>query len=151
MAELLNYVITFLLSGLPISEVRGAVIFGIAAGLNPWAVLVLSLVGNILSIPIVFLILRQAGFREFIFKVFHKAAAGHIDKHKDKFELYKEIALFAFVAVPFPLTGSYTGILISEVLGWSWKKSTIAIAAGVLVAGVIVFLSAKGILHLINL
>ncbi len=151
MAELLNYIITFVLSGLPISEVRGAVIFGIAAGLNPWAVLVLSLVGNILSVPLVFFVLRQAHLREWIFKLFHKTAASHIDRHKDKFELYKEIALFAFVAVPFPLTGSYTGILISEVLGWSWKKSTIAIAAGVLVAGVIVFLGAKGVIKLIGL
>ncbi len=151
MAELLNYIITFVLSGLPISEVRGAVIFGLASGLNHWAVLILSLVGNILSIPVVFFVLRRAHIRDWIFKIFHKTADGHIQKNKDKFELYKEIALFAFVAVPLPLTGSYTGILISEALGWSWKKSTVAIAAGVLVAGIIVFLSAEGIIKLINL
>jgi uncharacterized membrane protein len=151
MAELLKYLITFVLSGLPISEVRGGVIFGVAAGLNPWAVLLLSLIGNILSVPVVFWVLRQAHFREWIFKIFHKSAASHIDKHKDKFELYKELALFAFVAVPLPLTGSYTGILISEVLGWDWKKSLIAIAAGIIVAGTIVFLGAEGIIKLINL
>ena len=150
MAELLNYVITFLLSGLPISEVRGGVIFGIAAGLNPVAVLVLSVIGNILAIPVVFWVLRQAHFREWLMKVFHKAAVGHIDKHKVKFELYKELALFAFVAVPLPITGGYTGALISEVLGWNWKKSFVAIAAGIVVAGLIVFLSAEGILHLIK-
>ena len=151
MAELLKYLITFVLSGLPISEVRGGVIFGLASGLNPWAVLVIALIGNLLSVPAVFWILRTAHFRDWILKIFHKTAANQIDKHKQKFELYKELALFAFVAVPLPLTGSYTGILISEVLSWDWKKSTIAIVAGVLVAGMIVFLSAEGLIHLIKL
>lgn len=150
MADLLLYIIMIGLSMAPISEARGAILFGIAAGLNPWIVLPLSLAGNILAIPIVFWILRQAHLREFIMKLFHKTAAGHIDKHKDKFELYKELALFAFVALPLPITGGYTGTLISEVLGWNWKKSTIAIAAGIITAGLLVFLGAEGIIHLIR-
>ena len=151
MVELLKYLITFALGAAPISEVRGGIIYGLAAGLNLWAVLLLSLVGNLIAVPVVFWLLRQAHFREWIFKIFGRHAAATAEKNKNKFELYKELALFAFVAVPLPMTGAYTGILISELLGWNWKKSAIAVCAGILVAGMIVFLSAEGIIKLISI
>ncbi|MBI2041159.1 MAG: small multi-drug export protein [DPANN group archaeon] len=151
MADLMLYFIVIGLAMAPISEARGAILFGIAAGLSPWIVLPLSLAGNILAIPVVFWVLRQAHLREFIFKIFHKTADSHIQKNKNKFELYKELALFAFVAMPLPVTGGYTGTLISEVLGWDWKKSFVAIAAGIIVAGVLVFLGANGIIKLFSI
>src|SRR3989344_5456950 len=143
MAELINYIITFLLGAAPISEVRGGVVYGISVGLRPWATLAIAILGNILAIPVVFFVLRHAHLREFIFRLFRKAAEKHIHQNKS-FELYEELALFAFVAVPLPITGGYTGALISELLGWNWKKSFAAISAGIVVAGVLVFLGVEG-------
>jgi len=150
MAELINYIITFLLGAAPISEVRGGVVYGISVGLRPWATLAIAILGNILAIPVVFFVLRHAHLREFIFRLFRKAAEKHIHQNKS-FELYEELALFAFVAVPLPITGGYTGALISELLGWNWKKSFVAISAGIVVAGVLVFLGVEGVVKLINL
>ena len=151
MPAAIDYVLVFLLGAAPISEVRGAVVFGVGTGLNPFATLALGIIGNIIAILAIFWVLRQARLREFIFKIFHKTASGHIDKNKVKFELYKELALFAFVAVPLPITGGYTGALISEVLGWNWKRSFVAISAGAVVAGLLVLLGAEGVIKLINL
>ncbi len=150
MAGLINYLIVFLLGAAPISEVRGAVIYGLGMGLNPWATLAIGAIGNILALLVVFRVLQHAHLREFIFKLFRKTAEAHIHKNKS-FELYEELALFAFVAVPLPITGGYTGALISEILGWSWKKSFVAISAGIIVAGVIVFLGARGVIRLFGL
>ena len=150
MADLINYVIVFLLGAAPISEVRGAVVFGLGMGLNPWTTLTLGIIGNIIALFLVFFILRHTHFREFIFNLFRKTAEKHIHKNKS-FELYEELALFAFVAIPLPITGGYTGALISEILGWNWKKSFAAISAGVIVAGIIVLLGAEGAIRLFGL
>ena len=150
MADLINYAIVFLLGAAPISEVRGAVVFGLGMGLNPWTTLTLGIIGNILALFIVFFILQHTHFREFIFNLFRKTAEKHIHKNKS-FELYEELALFAFVAIPLPITGGYTGALISEILGWNWKKSFAAISAGVIVAGIIVLLGAEGAIRLFGL
>ncbi|MBI4095264.1 MAG: small multi-drug export protein [DPANN group archaeon] len=148
MADLLLYLIVLGLAMAPISEARGAILFGIAAGLSPWIVLPLSLAGNILAIPIVFWVLRQAHFRNIILSIFGQSAASHIEKNKGHLELYRELALFIISAVPLPLFGAYTAILISEVLGWNWKKSALAIASGTLLSGLIVFLGAEGVIKL---
>lgn len=149
MQQLINYVIVFLLGAAPISEVRGAIIFGLGTGLNPWLVFLLGILSNILVMPAVFFVLRKTHLREWIFKVFGKSAHEHAHKNK-MFYIYEELALFAFVAAPLPITGGYTAALISELLGWNWKKSFVAISAGVVVAGIIVFFGATGIIKLIN-
>jgi len=150
MNEIFSYLIVFGLGAAPISEVRGAIVAGIGMGLNPWATLIISILGNILVMFPVFWVLRKTHLREWIFKVFGKIAHQHAHKNK-MFYVYEEIALMLFVAVPFPITGGYTGALISELLGWKWKKSFIAISLGIIIAGILVFLAAEGIIKLVGL
>jgi len=147
---LIDYIIMIGLAIAPISEARGAILYGIGMGLNPVLTFVISTIANILIIPVVFFVLRQANLREFIFKLFRKTAEKHMHKNKMIY-LYEELALFAFVAVPLPVTGGYMAVLISELLGWDWRKSFLAISAGITVASIIVLLAAEGIIHLVGL
>ena len=143
-----NYIIVALLAMAPISESRGAIIFGLGMGLNSVFVLILAILANILLIPVAFFFLRQAKVRDFFFKMFKKTADKHIEKNEQKFSLLKELALFGFVAVPFPFTGVASAALISEILGWDQKKSTIAITAGIVVASIVVWAGTLGIIRL---
>ena len=75
-----------------------------------------------------------------------------IQKKTDKFEKQYTslgiIALMLFVAIPLPGTGAWTGCILAWVLGLERKKSIIAISAGVLIAGLIVFLVSLGVFSL---
>lgn len=148
---LMKYFITFILSGTPVSEARGAIIYGLGSGLDPWLVLILAIIGNIIVIPITFWLLKLAHFRKIIFRLFKKRAVSKIEKYKKKFQLYEELALLFFVAIPLPVTGAFTGILISEILGLNRKKATRVISIGVIIAALIVFISVKLGLSLIPL
>lgn len=140
---LVKYFITFILSGTPVSECRGAIIYGLSNGLDPWLVLALAILGNIIIIPITFWLLKTADFRKLIFRLFKKRAMDKIEKYKKKFRLYEELALLFFVAIPLPATGAFTGILISEILDLDRKKSTIIISIGVIIAAIVVFLGTE--------
>ena len=147
---LIDYLILIGLAMAPISEARGAILYGIGVGLNPVLTFVLSTIANILVLPVVFFVLRHAHLRDFLFKIFRKTAEKHMHKNKMLY-IYEELALFAFVAVPLPITGGYTAVLISELLGWDWRKSFLAISAGITAAAMIVLLAAEGVIHLVGL
>ena len=86
------------------------------------------------------------------YKNFYQAYLKRIQKKVDKFEerhaAYGFIALTIFVSIPFPTTGAWTGTIIAWLLGLERKKSIIAIACGVLIAGTIVSLASLGIFSL---
>ena len=145
-----EYLLLLLLGAFPISECRGAIVYGFGMQLNPWLVFILAIIGNIIAIPIVFKILKVAKFRKLIIRLFGKHTHAKIEKHKKKFEAYEELALLFLVAIPFPLTGAYTGILISEILDLNRKKATIVISIGVIIAAIITFSAIKLGLFLIE-
>ncbi|MCK4555425.1 MAG: small multi-drug export protein, partial [Candidatus Aenigmarchaeota archaeon] len=73
-----------------------------------------------------------------------------VEKNKKKFEIYEELALLGFVAVPFVGTGAWTGALLSTVLELDAKKSFFVIASGVFLAASIIFLGANGVIYAIE-
>lgn len=132
----------FIVSIIPFIELRGAIPFGILALGMPWyEVLLISFISNCLPIPFIILLTRPvvnwlkgtkllSGFA-------HKLEAKMMKK-SEKITKYKIIGLFLFVAIPLPGTGAYSGSLIAALLDMRLGKSFISIAAGVLVAGIIV-------------
>ena len=136
----MNYLITFLISMLPIVELRGAIPYGIGFGLDILPVILISVVGNLLPIPFLILFggkvlnwfakLPKLGkpFRK-ILEIGEKKVA---KMHKTLFW-----GLFLFVAIPLPGTGAWTGALISILLGLKLRKCFPPIALGVLGAGAI--------------
>ncbi len=135
---------------MPFAEARVSIIYGIAAGLEPLHVFIVSVALNILVlIPLLFF-LRQKFIMDIIHKIMGRKITRLVEKNRRKFELYEEFALFSFVAVPFVGTGAWTGALLSTVLELNQKKSFLVIAAGVLAAGIIVFFGTNGFLHIMT-
>ncbi len=137
----LLYVIILSIS--PFFELRGAIPTGIAFGLDPAFVFVVSVAINILIIPLLFFILDQI-FEEI--KFIHKLADRIHKKSKKYIEKYGYIGLMLFVSVPLPGSGAYAGSIVAHLFEMERKKSMVAIAAGVLIAGTIITLASTGAL-----
>lgn len=133
-------VVVFIISLLPILELRGGLLAAGALNLNPWLAYVISIIGNLLPIPFILLFLTPIFnwmkntklFKNMVEKLESKAM-----KNKDKFEKGEFWALVIFVGVPLPGTGAWTGALIASVLGMKKKKAMLAITLGVFLASII--------------
>ena len=134
----------FLLSMTPIGELRAAIPVGLLVyKLNWLEVYIISVVGNI--IPVFFLLLFLEPVSNLLAKKFSfmdKFFAWLFErtrvKHKKVIDKHGWWGLATFVAIPLPITGSWTGTLLAFLTGMSFKKAFSAIALGVIVAGVIV-------------
>lgn len=138
----------FLVSMIPIVELRGAVILG--AGLNvPWyETFIICLIGNLLPVP--FLILLGRKIIEWLkgVKLFSKLTYWYENKllkKMDQVTKYEILGLFLFVAIPLPGTGAWSGALIAALLDMRLKKALPTICVGVLVADVIMTLASYGV------
>ena len=134
-------VATFLISMLPVVELRGGIPYGVGFGLNPWVAFAVAVLGNMLPVPFILLfvdkvfeILKRMGgkFEAFALWLERKAY-----RNQEKIEKYKVFGLLIFVAIPLPGTGAWTGAMAASVLGISKKKSILSILAGVIIAGFI--------------
>ncbi|MCS7180856.1 MAG: small multi-drug export protein [bacterium] len=133
--------ITFGISMLPISELRGAIPYGLNMGIPFITVFLISILGNLLPvIPLYF-------FLEKILKFLDKFRLGKrfnnwlINRTKSKseiIEIYKTIGLLIFVGIPLPMTGAWTGTIASVIFKLKFKHFLIGIIGGVLMAGIIV-------------
>ncbi|GAB4115956.1 MAG: small multi-drug export protein [Candidatus Caldatribacteriota bacterium] len=143
----------FLLSTLPISELRGAIPLGLLFYKLPILLTyVVSILGNIL--PIVFIL----KYLEFFYQYFSRWKWGERFFHwlfqrtrayETKYEKYGAIFLLFFVAIPLPITGAWTGAAIAFVFGIRFWYAFPAICGGVLVSGLLVTLASLGIINLL--
>jgi uncharacterized membrane protein len=144
--------LAILLSIAPISELRAgipvAVNYAIGNNLSFNSTLGLIAIMILANIAIVFVLFAfldifHSGLLRF--RIYSKFFASYlriirkkIDKIEENYAAYGFLGLMLFVAVPLPATGAWTGALIAWILGLDRKKSIIAIAAGVIIAGIIV-------------
>lgn len=150
----------FLISMLPISELRGAIPIAVSIyNMQVWHAFIWSVLGNL--VPIIFIILgldllinkflihRVYIFNRFFTWLFERTQR----KHSKKIERWGDLALLIFVAIPLPGTGAWTGALIAFVFGIPLKRAFPVISLGVIIAGIIVSLITIGIpkLPFINL
>lgn len=135
-------IITVGLSFLPISELRGAIPFAVAKGVPLWLAAVVSIGANALVGPIAFIFLESVHklfYRwGFYARIFDRIIARARDKVRKPVQKYGYLGILAFVAIPFPFTGAWTGALGAWILGMDKKRSMAVVAAGVAIAGVIV-------------
>ncbi|MCD6473681.1 MAG: small multi-drug export protein [Thermoplasmata archaeon] len=132
----------FFIAMLPVSELRGAIPFGIANGLPLWITLFISILGNMLPVPFILIFLhpverflrRWKFWNNLMDKIFEYTRR----KTKKSIEKWESLALILFVAIPLPVTGAWTGSLAAYLFGLNFKKSMACIFAGVLIASVIV-------------
>ncbi len=148
-----KYLIVFLVSMVPLIELRGAIPYGVMFGLPLWQTFLIAIVGNMLPVPIIYLFARKAlewgkdkpvigGFFTFCLE---KGQRGG-EKLQAKAGRGLFLALLLFVGIPLPGTGAWTGTLAASILNMGLKKSALACMGGVLLAGCIMgLLSVLGV------
>ena len=136
--------LTFLISMVPIVELRGAVPFGVGMGVNPFVALGVSIIGNMIPVPFVFFFARKflnwgkdkkliGKFCKWVLKKGEKGGK----KLTEKAGRSTYVALLLFVGIPIPGTGAWTGTLAASLLDLDFKKSSVAVICGVALAGII--------------
>lgn len=138
-----HWLAVMVIGALPISELRGAIPVAMGIyGMGPFEAYFLSVLGNIIPVvPLLLFLEPVSGYlrRYHIFDVFFTWLFSRTRRnHTENFEKYGLLALTLFVAVPLPVTGAWTGCAAAFVFGIKFKHSLPAIAAGVMIAGVIV-------------
>ncbi len=133
---------TFLVSMVPIIELRGAIPIGVRYGLPYWIAVTVSVTGNIVPVPFIILFIRK------IFMLMRKwskkldTVVTKLEKRAEsKAEVVQKYAfwgLFLLVAIPLPGTGAWTGALVAAMLDMRLKRAFPAIALGVVTAAAIV-------------
>lgn len=141
----------FLVSMLPLVELRGAVPLGVAAGMPWYEILPICYLGNLLPIP--FLLLFTERVLEWLARMpGFKGPAGwytsKLNSKKEQVTKYAKWGLFLFVAVPLPGTGAWSGAMIASVLKMPPIRAFFSIAAGVVAAGLIMAIASSGIIGL---
>ncbi len=148
-----RYLIVFLISMVPLIELRGAIPYGILIGLKTVPTYIVAIIGNMIPVPFIYLFARKilewgkgkkwiGRFCTFCLEKGEKggqrlqATAGR--------GLF--FALFLFVGIPLPGTGAWTGTLAASLLHMKFRSSTAAVMLGVLLAGVIMALASNGLL-----
>lgn len=145
-----NYIYIFLISMVPLIELRGAipVAYGIHAA-NPdfsllWSYVIIA-IGNMLPVPFIFFFARKVldwGKDKKVIGGFCTWCIQKGDKGGQKLQekagrgLYW--ALLLFVGIPLPGTGAWTGTLAASFLDMDFKKSVLAVVGGVILASIIV-------------
>ena len=135
----------FLVSMVPLVELRGAIPYGVLFGLPLWLTFVIAILGNMLPVPFIYLFARRILLwgkdkpvigRFFTFCLEKGERGGEKLQAKAGRGLFW--ALLLFVGIPLPGTGAWTGSLIAAMLEMRVKEAFPPIALGVVTAGIIV-------------
>lgn len=153
---LTKYIIVFLVSMVPLIELRGAIPIAVGLGLPKLISFIISIIGNMLPVPVIYLFARKVlewgKDKKYIGKFFTwcllKGEKGgkKLEKAAGK-GLYW--ALFLFVGIPLPGTGAWTGTLAASILDLDFKKTVVAVMGGVLLAGLIMMAISFGLFEVI--
>jgi uncharacterized membrane protein len=139
-----HILIVFLVSMVPLIELRGAIPYGVLFGLPLWLTFIIAIVGNMLPVPIIYFFARKVlewGCDKPVIGRFFTFCLekGHRGGEKLKAKAGRGLfwALLLFVGIPLPGTGAWTGTLAASLLDMGFKKSVLACMGGVVLAAVI--------------
>ena len=141
-ADVGKYLATFIISMIPVIELRGAIPIGVSLGLSHVEAMGVSIIGNMLPVPFIILFIRPI-FRWMTKKSGKLARLAEKLEAKaegkwDKIHRYQFFALTLFVAIPLPGTGAWSGALIAAVMNMRLRNALPSILLGVLIAGILV-------------
>ena len=154
-----SYALAFLISMVPLIELRGGVPVAMGYGIPAVNAIAVCAIGNMLPMPFIYLFARKiltwGSTKPYIGSLFSKLltkgekAGQKLAATASRKGLF--IALLLFVGIPLPGTGAWTGTLAASLLNMGWKSTTGAVSLGVILAGIIMAtVSALG-LHLFGL
>ena len=154
-----QYLLVFLVSMVPLVELRGSIIMAVGMDLDYWTALTVCVIGNMLPVPIIYLFARQVlhwgADKKYIGKFFRfclekgEKAGKKLTDTAGKGGLF--MALMLFVGIPLPGTGAWTGTLAASFLNMGPKTTAIAVSLGVIMAGIIMGIGSHTALHVFGL
>ena len=154
-----KYLLIFLVSMVPLIELRGGVPIAVGMGLPYFKALIVCIIGNMLPVPIIYFFARKVlewgKDKPYIGKFFtyciEKGERGgqKLIKKAGRGGLF--VALLLFVGIPLPGTGAWTGTLAASFLNMGIKSTTLAVVLGVILAGLIMGLASTGVFSVIGL
>ena len=141
--------VIFIISLLPILELRGGLLAASLLKVPYLQALPICVIGNLLPIPFILLFIKQIFkwlkktkvFRPMVEWLENKAM-----KRSDNIKKGEFWGLVAFVGIPLPGTGAWTGALIASLLGIEVRKSSKAILLGIAIAAVLMSVVSYGVL-----
>lgn len=144
-------ILVFIISLMPILELRGGLIAASLLGMSPLPSYIISMIGNIIPVPFILLLINRIlkWMKNSKIKVFNKFAGwldGKVEKHKGQIEKYGYLGVVLFVGIPLPGTGAWTGSLIAAVLEMDKKKTFLAVMIGLIMASIIMMLLSFGVI-----
>ena len=150
--EIGKMISTFLISMVPVIELRGGLPYGITLGLPYPVALAAAVIGNMIPVPFIIVYIRKvfawirnhsAKLNRFITGLETKAhLKGRIVRK------YSSIGLCILVAIPLPGTGAWTGALVAAILDMRLKKAVPSIFFGVCIAAAIMTAVTFGLIHI---
>lgn len=153
-----KYLIVFLISMVPLIELRGAIPYAVGFNLPTVPSYIVAVIGNMLPVPFIYLFARKilvwGKDKRFIGKFFtwclEKGEKGG-QKLQEKTGQGLYLALLLFVGIPLPGTGAWTGTLAASILNMDFKKSILMVMLGVILAGIIMLIASFGVVGAVNL
>ena len=154
-----KYLICFLVSMVPLIELRGGVPFAVGMGLDYFSALFVCVIGNMLPVPFIYFFARKVlewgKDKKYIGTFFtfclEKGEKGgrKLTARAGRGGLF--VALLLFVGIPLPGTGAWTGTLAASFLNMGIKSTTLAVCLGVIIAGIIMGVVSMAGLHVFGL
>ena len=154
-----KYLTVFLISMVPLVELRLAVPMAVGMDLPYIRALIVCVVGNMLPVPIIYLFARKVliwgADKPYIGKLFRffldkgSRAGEKLVAKTGKGGLF--MALLLFVGIPIPGTGAWTGTLAASFLNMGLKATALAVSLGVVLAGIIMAIGSTGVLAVFGL
>ena len=156
---LTKYILVFLVSMVPLIELRGAIPIALGMGLPTIPAYITCVIGNMLPVPFIYFFARKVlvwgADKRFIGKFFTfclekgDKAGKKLAETAGRGGLF--VALMLFVGIPLPGTGAWTGALGASFLNMGFKSTVASVSLGVIIAGIIMgVVSALG-LHIFGL
>jgi len=140
-----KYLLCFLISMVPLIELRGGVPIAVGMGLDYFTALIVCVIGNMLPVPIIYFFARKVlewgrdkkyigGFFTYCIEKGERGGQ-KLKARAGRGGLF--IALLLFVGIPLPGTGAWTGTLAASFLNMGIKSTSAAVSLGVILAGII--------------
>jgi uncharacterized membrane protein len=152
-------VLAFLISMVPLIELRGGVPFAVGMGLPYVESLAVCVIGDMLPVPFIYFFARKVliwgADKKYIGKFFRfcleKGEKGGQKLRHTAGRGGLFVALMLFVGIPLPGTGAWTGTLAASFLNMGIKSTALAVSLGVIIAGMIMGLASTGVFSIIGM
>ncbi len=154
-----KYILCFLVSMVPLIELRGGVPIAVGMGLDYWTALAVCVIGNMLPVPVIYFFARKVLLwgrdKRFIGSFFtfciEKGEQGgqKLTSKAGRGGLF--VALMLFVGIPLPGTGAWTGTLAESFLNMGIRSTTLSVCLGVVIAGIIMGVVSMTGIHVLGL